>query len=127
MSQPFDPDILTRRTTAILSAVAWTLVVSSDDDDLAVCGAGAAAIGALTNDVADGSAGTAVYVPVQVGGVIKVVCGGACTAGLMCSSDGNGEAVNGTTTGDYHFGIALGTYGAGEIGTFLWAPGGQEN
>lgn len=126
MSQPFDPDILTRRTTANLSAEAWTLVVSSGDDDLAVCGAGAAAIGALTNDVADGSA-TAVYVPVQVGGVIKVVCGGACTAGLMCSSDGNGEAVNGTTTGDYHFGIALGTYGAGEIGTFLWAPGGQEN
>ena len=126
MSQPFDPDILTRRTTANLSAEAWTLVVSSDDDDLAVCGAGAAAIGALTNDVADGRA-TAVYVPVQVGGVIKVVCGGACTAGVMCSSDGNGEAVNGTTTGDYHFGIALGTYGAGEIGTFLWAPGGQEN
>ena len=126
MSQPFDPDILTRRTTANLSAEAWTLVVSSGDDDLAVCGAGAAAIGALTNDVADGRA-TAVYVPVQVGGVIKVVCGGACTAGLMCSSDGNGEAVNGTTTGDYHFGIALGTYGAGEIGTFLWAPGGQEN
>tara|TARA_R110000824_G_scaffold7944_3_gene36254 strand:- start:623 stop:1003 length:381 start_codon:yes stop_codon:yes gene_type:complete len=126
MSQPYDPTILTRRSTADLHAESWTLVVSSGDDDLAVCGDGLAAIGALTNDVADGST-TAVYLPVQVGGVIKVVCGGVCTAGLMCSSDASGEAVNGTASGDYHFGIALGTYGAGEIGTFLWAPGGQEN
>jgi hypothetical protein len=127
MSQPYDPTILTRRSTADLSAESWTLVVSSGDDDLAVCGDGAAAIGALTNDVAAGSATAPVYLPVQVGGVIKVVCGGVCTAGLMCSSDASGEAVNGTTSGDYHFGIALGTYAAGEIGPFLWAPGGQEN
>ena len=125
--QPYDPTILTRRTTANMSAEQWTLVVASGDDDLAVCGDGAVPIGALTDDVADGSGGVAKYLPVQVGGIIKVMCGGVCTAGLLCSSDAAGEAVNGTAGGDYHFGIALGTYADGEIGTFLWAPGGQEN
>lgn len=126
MSAPFDPTILTRRSTADLSSSEWLLVVSSGDDDLALCGDGAAAIGALTNDVADGSS-TAVYVPVQIGGVIKVACGGVCTAGLMCASDGSGKAVNGSTSADYFFGIALGTFASGDIGTFLWSPGGQEN
>jgi len=120
MSVPFDPQILTRRSTADLSAKAWFLVKPSGEDDLAVAGAGHLAIGALTNDVADGSS-TAVYVPVQVGGIIKVICGGVCTVGALAMSDGSGEAID-ASTGNFAFGIALGTYADGEIGAFLWAP-----
>ena len=121
MSAPFDPTILTRRSTADLSSSEWLLVVSSGDDDLAVCGDGAAAIGSLTNDVADGSS-TAVYVPVQVGGVIKVECGNTCTVGTFCMSDSAGNAVDVTGSKIFAFGIALGDYVDGEIGAFLWCP-----
>ena len=126
MSAPFDPTILTRRSTADLSSSEWYLVVSSGDDDLALCGDGAAAIGALTNDVADGSS-TAVYLPVQVGGVIKVKCGGTVTSGLMAASTAAGTAILADQSNDYYFGIALGDFVSGDIGTFLWSPGGQEN
>ena len=124
MSTPFDPNILTRRSTADLSAKAWFLVKPSGDDDLVLSGAGNLSIGALTDDVADGSS-TATYVPVQIGGVIKVICGGACNAGALAMSDANGEAVN-ATPDSWGFGIALGTYVDGEIGAFLWAPSHME-
>ncbi len=120
MSTPFSPDILTRRTTADMSSSAWFLVKLSGEDDLAAAGAGELAIGALTNDVADGSS-TAVYLPVQIGGIIKAICGGACAVGALAMSDGSGEAVT-ATDGNYAFGIALGAYVDGEIGAFLWAP-----
>ena len=120
MSVPFDPQILTRRTTADLSSSAWFLVKPSGEDDLAAAGAGELAIGALTNDVADGSS-TAVYLPVQVGGLIKVIAGAAVTVGTLAMSDASGEATP-VTTGNYAFGIALGTFEDGEIGSFLWAP-----
>lgn len=124
MSTPFDPNILTRRSTADLSSSAWFLVKPSGDDDLAVASAGQLCIGALTNDVADGTS-TATYVPVQIGGIIKVICGGTCDVGTLSMSDGSGEAVN-ATADTYAFGIALGTYSDGEIGAFLWAPSHME-
>lgn len=127
MSNPSDPTILTRRTTANLTDKEYCLVVSSGDDDLALCGDAAAAIGALTNDVADGSGGVAKHLPVQVGGMIKVKCGGTVTAGLMAASMANGLAINGDQSNDYHFGIALESGGVNDILTFLWSPGGQEN
>ena len=125
MSTPFNPDILTRRTEADLSSSAWMLVIAVGDDETDLAGATSTAtgdlcIGALTNDVADGSS-TAVYVPVQVGGIIKVSCGGACAAGSLAMADASGEAIT-ATDGKYAFGIALGTYVDGEIGAFLWAP-----
>ena len=120
MSVPFDPQILTRRPTADLSSSAWFLVKPSGEDDLAAAGAGELAIGALTNDVADGSS-TAVYLPVQVGGLIKVIAGAAITVGTLAMSDASGEAIT-ATSGNYAFGIALGTFANGEVGSFLWAP-----
>ncbi len=122
MSTPFDPTILTRRTTANMSAQAYRLVNSSGDDDLALAGAGGVAIGALTNDVADGST-AAVFLPVQVGGVIKAVCGGAINAGAAATSDAAGAAVA-AVGGNRVFGIALETHAAGDIGSFLVANGG---
>ena len=72
MSQPFDPTILTRRTTVDMSSSQWLLVSASGSDNLALTGVNGLPIGALTNDVADGSGANAVYLPVQVGGIIKV-------------------------------------------------------
>jgi hypothetical protein len=125
MSVPFDPKILTRRTEANLTSKEWFLVIAVDPDETDLAGATSGAtgdlcIGALTNDVGDGSS-TAIYVPVQVGGIIKAVCGDACTAGSLAMADENGEAMD-ATTGKYAFGIALNTYVDGEVGAFLWAP-----
>ena len=119
--QPYNPDILTRQTNANRPSKEWFLVKAVGDDDMDLAGAGQLCIGALTNDVADGSAGVTKYLPVQIGGVIKVISGGSITAGTLAMSDGSGEAVT-ATDGNYAFGIALGTYADGEIGSFLWAP-----
>ena len=120
MSTPFDPIILTRRCDIDVSSSEYLLVNASGDDTIALGTAGVRVMGALTNDVADGSS-TAVYVPVQVGGIIKVSCGAACVAGSLAMSDASGEALT-ATTGNFAFGIALGEYVTGEIGSFLWAP-----
>lgn len=126
MTTPSDPVILTRRSTADLSSSQYLLVSASGDDDLALTAIEGLSIGALTNDVADGSS-TAVYVPVQVGGIIKVKCGGTITAGNLAGSNGSGQAVqkDGAHNGgknSHAFGIALGTFASGDIGTFLWSP-----
>lgn len=120
MSTPFDPTIITRKTNADLSSSDWLLVKPNGDDDTDLAGAGELAIGALTNDVADGSS-TEVYLPVQVGGLIKVACGGSITAGVLAMSNASGQAVT-ATDGNYAFGIALETHASGDVGSFLWAP-----
>lgn len=124
MSTPYDPTILTRRTAQDMSAQAYRLVNSSGDNDMVLAAAGGVAIGALTNDVADGST-TAVFLPVQVGGVIKAVCAGVggIAAGAAATSDVTGAAVA-AGAGDRVFGIALETHVAGDIGSFLVANGG---
>jgi hypothetical protein len=126
MSTPFDPSILTRRTAADMSSSEWLLVKPNGSDDMDVCGANDLAIGALTNDVADGSS-TAVYLPVQVGGIIKVKCGGSINAGQQAGSDGSGNAVAvagaaGGGTDSHTFGIALQDAANGDVAAFLWAP-----
>ena len=123
MSTPFDPIILTRRTDANMLTQEWRLVNAVGDNDMDLAGAGGVAIGALTNDVADGTT-TAVFLPVQIGGIIKVVVGAAgCTAGAPATSDANGAAVDAAATNRV-FGIALETHLAGDIGSFLVANGG---
>lgn len=127
MSVPFDPTILTRKTNANLTSKEWFLVrpVAAVDNDIELAGAtsgasGDSCIGALTNDVADGSS-TDIYVPVQIGGIIKVEVGGNCTAGALCMAMNGGKAID-ASTGKHAFGIALETYVDGDIGAFLWAP-----
>ena len=122
MSTPYDPKILTRRTEKDFSSNAWFLVKPVADDDIDIATTGNVVIGALTNDVAAGSGTAPVYVPVQIGGVIKVMCGNTCTLGTYAMSDSNGEAVDVTGSQINAFGIALGTYANGQIGAFLWAP-----
>jgi len=123
MSTPFNPDILTRRCDDDLSSSSWFLVKAVSDNDIDIASTGNVCIGALTNDVAAGSASTPVYVPVQIGGIIKVEVGSAgCVVGGFCMSDSAGNAVTVTGSKIYSFGIALGTYVDGEIGAFLWAP-----
>ena len=123
MSTPFNPTlVITRKCDDDLSSSAWFLVKPTGDDDLDIASTGNVCIGALTNDVAAGTAAIPVYVPVQVGGMIKVSCGGGCTVGTFCMSDSSGEAVDVTGSKINAFGIALGTYVDGEIGAFLWAP-----
>ena len=123
MSTPFNPTIVTFKCNEDLSSSEWFLVrpVGGADGDIEPAGAGELAMGALTNDVAAGTAAAPVYVPVQVGGIIKVSCGAACVAGSLAMSDASGEALT-ATTGNFAFGIALGEYVNGEIGSFLWAP-----
>ncbi len=126
MSVPFDPSILTRRTDADMSAKAWHLVKPVGDNDMDLTAQHDLPIGALTNDVADGTT-DAVFLPVQIGGIIKVKCGGAITAGNLAGSDANGQAVavagaHAGGTNSHAFGIALETYANGDIGAFLWSP-----
>jgi len=123
MSTPFNPDILTRKVNSDVSAQPWFLVKAVSDTDIDIASTGNVCIGALTNDVAAGTAAIPVYVPVQIGGIIKVEVGSAgCTVGLFCMSDSAGNAVDVTGSKIFGFGIALGTYVDGEIGAFLWAP-----
>jgi len=122
MATPSNPTlIITRKCDDNLTDKEWFLVKPTGDDDLDIASTGNVCIGALTNDVGDGSS-TEIYVPVQAGGMIKVICGGTCTAGTYAMSDSSGEAVNVTGSKINAFGIALGTFVDGEIGDFLWAP-----
>ena len=122
MSVPFNPTILTRKCDDDLSSSPWFLVKAVADDDIDIASTGNLCIGALTNDVGTGTATAEVYVPVQVGGIIKVECGNTYTVGTFCMSDSAGNAVNVTGSKIFAFGIALGDYVDGEIGAFLWCP-----
>jgi hypothetical protein len=123
MSVPFDPTILTRKVNSDVSAQPWFLVKAVADDDIDIATTGNLCIGALTNDVGAGTATIPVYVPVQVGGIIKVVVGTTgCAVGTFAMSDVDGEAVEVTGSKIFAFGIALGTYVDGEVGAFLWCP-----
>ena len=125
MTVPFRSEIMTRRTDIDLSAEPWTLVKATGDNDMDQANSGELCIGVLTEDVADGST-TAVYLPVQIGPIVRVKCGGAITAGAIAMSDNEGDAVAGTD-GNYIFGIALETHADGDIGSFQWAPSYFEN
>ena len=127
MSTPFNPTlVVTRKCNADLSSSDWLLVSCVGDDDIEVAGTTSTAtgdlcIGALTNDVADGSS-TDVYVPVQMGGMIKVLVGtGGITAGDLAMADDDGTAID-VASGKYAFGIALETHAVGDVGAFLFAP-----
>ena len=123
MSTPFNPDFLTRKCDDDLSSSPWFLVKAVSDSDFDIASTGNVCIGALTNDVGAGTATIPVYVPVQIGGIIKVEVGSAgCTVGLFCMSDSAGNAVDVTGSKIFGFGIALGTYVDGEVGAFLWCP-----
>ena len=126
MTVPTDPKILTRRCDIDVSSSEYLLVKPDDDDTIAIATAGDFVLGALTNDVADGSS-TAVYVPVQVGGIIKVKVAETMDAGRLATSNGTGSAVIADSTADYFFGVALEDHTSGDIGAFLYAPGGQIN
>jgi len=126
MSTPYDPTIITRRTDANMLTQEWRLVNAVGDNDMDLAGLGTVAIGALTNDVATGAV-AAVFLPVQVGGMIKAVCGGAIPAGSLAMPDAAGAAIVctpalGGATASQAFGIALETHAAGDVGTFLFAP-----
>lgn len=114
MSVPFDPKIIVRRTDANLTSKEWLAVKPNGDNDTDVAGAGENVIGVLTDDVADFST-TAGYVPVQVGGFVKVKFGGAVTAGVSVKSDASGKAVA-ASTGDRAFGVAWETGADGDLG-----------
>ena len=126
MSVPFNPTlVITRRCDDDLSSSAWFLVKPTGDNDIDIATTGDLCIGALTNDVAAGSASVPVYVPVQCGGMIKVMCGDTVVVGTLAMSDSSGEAVP-ATADQYAFGIALGGFVDGEIGSFLWGPSHME-
>lgn len=128
MSTPFNPTlVVTRQCNADLSSSEWLLVSCVGDDDIEVAGTTSTAtgdlcIGALTNDVATGTAASPVFVPVQMGGMIKVKVGaGGITAGDLAMADDDGTAID-VVSGKYVFGIALETHAANDIGAFLFAP-----
>jgi hypothetical protein len=121
MGQKWNPICQSFKSDANLASSKWFLVaLSSGGADLDVCGAGALAIGALT-DVVGGSNTDTKYVDVQVGGVIKVIAGAALTDGTLVMSDASGEATT-ATTGNYAIGICLQDAADGELASVLWAP-----
>lgn len=128
MSVPFDPYVLTRKCNEDLAGKEYHLVRPNGDDDITLCSAlGQLPMGALTNDVGTGTASDPIYVPVQVGQIIKVKCGAGITAGNFAGTNASGQArqIDGAHAGgnnNHAFGIALETYVAGDIGAFLWSP-----
>ena len=123
MSTPFNPTLVfTRKCNSDISSSPYCLVKAVGDDDIDIPSEGQLVIGALTNDVAKGTASAPVSVAVQMGGMIKVqVDGSGVTAGTLCMADASGNAKT-VATGKYAFGIALETHAAGDIGAFLFAP-----
>ncbi len=114
MSVPYNPTIIARRSDADLSAKAWKMVIANGDNDTDVAGANGNVIGILTDDVKDGSS-TAAFNAVQIGGVGKVLCGGAITAGVSFKSDASGDAVAATADNDIAMGYMLETAADGDI------------
>ena len=128
MSTPFNPTlVVTRKCNADLSSSEYLLVSCVGDDDIEVAGTTSTAtgdlcIGALTNNVATGTASAPVSVPVQMGGMIKVKVGtGGIAAGDLAMAAADGTAID-VATGKYAFGIALETHANGDVGAFLFAP-----
>ena len=128
MSTPFNPTlVITRKCNDDISSSDWLLVSCVGDDDIEVAGATSGAtgdlcIGALTNDVGTGTASAPISVPVQCGGMIKVLVGtGGITAGDLAMADNDGSAID-VTSGKYAFGIALETHADGDVGAFLFFP-----
>jgi len=119
-SVPANPTIESYYTDANFDGKDYFLVKRNGGDDMDLCGEGELAFGALAAGAEDCST-TARHLPVQVGGKVRVVAGGSITAGTLCMSDANGEAVT-ATTGSYAFGQALDDLVDGEVGTFAWAP-----
>lgn len=100
-----------------LSAKQYHFVSVSSDGQIDPTGDGAAAVGVLQNDPA--AAGRAAEV--AIGGVTKVVCGGAVTRGGAVASDANGAAVN-AASGDVILGVALHEGAAGRVISIVFQP-----
>jgi len=118
---PSDPYVKSFRCDANMTGKEYFLVKRNGGNDMDICGAGELPFGALTEDVQDCSS-TAKNLPVQIGRLVAVVCGGGITAGTLAMSDASGEAVT-WTTGNYWIGQAVDTYVDGEVGVFIWGPG----
>jgi len=120
MSVPFDPKIMARRSDADLSSSAWKMVIAVGDNDTDVAGANGNVIGILTDDVKDGSS-TAAFNSVQIGGIGKVLCGGAITAGVSFKADASGDAVSATADNDICMGYMLETAADGDLAACIIA------
>ena len=121
MGQKWNPVTQSFKTDANMNSSAWLLVVlASGGTDIDVAGAGALAIGALTNDVGAADTNTK-YLDVQVGGVIKVATSDGVGDGTLLMSKSDGTAIT-ATTGNYAIGICLQDAADGELASVLWAP-----
>lgn len=107
--------------SADLSTKQYYLVNLNDAGQVRVAGDGAVAIGTLQNkpDAANRVA------QVGVGDVIKVLAGGTFDAGDLIAGDGNGKAIEATTTGDFIHGVAMEDAVDGKIISMLWTPMGK--
>jgi hypothetical protein len=102
-----------------LSAAQFKFVEVNSSGQLALAGDGAHADGVLQDTpAAAGRAGL-----VDIGGITKVKCGAAVTAGGPVASDAAGLAVN-AATGDVILGTALETGASGRIISMLFHPRG---
>ena len=113
MLSNWDPKLESMLSDADLSSSKFLAVKSSGNSDIALCGAGEAAIGVLTTDVYDGST-TARRNTVQTGGTVKIYAGGTCTRGALLMVDSNGKAVD-ATDGNYAIGLCKHTAANGEL------------
>lgn len=121
MGQKWAPSIQTFKTNANFASSAWFIVKFAADGDIDACGAGELPLGVLTDEVGESNTDTK-YVDVQVGGVIKVIAGGAVTGGTLVMSDASGEAVT-ATDGNYYLGQAVHTAADGELMSVIYGPG----
>lgn len=95
-----------------LSSDQFKFVLTAADGEVdVVSSAGGQADGVLMNaPSAQGRPATVAYA-----GRVKVIAGGAITAGDLVQSDASGEAINGVTTGDFPLGRALTSAADGEL------------
>ncbi len=125
MGQKWDPKIQSFKTNANFASSAWMLVKYASDGDIDLCGDGELPLGVLTDNVGASNTDTK-YVDVQVGGIVKVICGSAITGGTLVASDGSAEAVPATTDNDYAFGQAYQGAADGELLSVAWGISHQD-
>lgn len=119
MSSYDNKQCVTLEAGSDLSSSQFFFVSVSADGQIDATGDGLHADGVLQND--PDAAGDAAEV--AIGGIVKVICGGAVTRGGAVASDASGEAVD-AASGDVILGTALETGTDGDIIRIIFQPRG---
>lgn len=110
--------VISLPVAADYSAKQYYIMALNSSGQAVLAGEGSDCVGVLQDaPAAAGRAGQ-----IAVGGVCKVICGGAITKGARFSVDSNGKASAVGSSDDYALGFVLETGASGSIVSAIWAP-----